>query len=257
MAPGRRGRASASRTPRPTRGSGCGTAASTRWCGRTWATSGPASSWPGRAGRPGRRRVRAAHPLRRRAGPARAFWGRPGTSSITQPPMYGHAVARWSAAAGLPLSERWWRGRRAGCASCCSAVGARRAGWWSCATRGSRGATTARAGTAVLDEPWTATGWWEAKGRLLGPIERTPGGAPLANPAFAVGSVGLLRAGGVERARAGRRHRRRRTSSAGPTSSPRRSTRGGTPSCGPGSTTARRRAPRAGCARTTRCCRSS
>jgi hypothetical protein len=38
---------------------------------------------------------------------------------------------------------------------------------------------------------WTPDAWYEAKGSLLRPIERSPGGAPLHNPAFAVGSVGF------------------------------------------------------------------
>jgi hypothetical protein len=40
-----------------------------------------------------------------------------------------------------------------------------------------------------LDEPWTAAGWRAHKGRLLASIVRTVTGAPLANPAFPVGSV--------------------------------------------------------------------
>jgi glycogen debranching enzyme len=43
----------------------------------------------------------------------------------------------------------------------------------------------------VLDGPWTVDSWRAAKGRLLEPIERTPGGAPVANHAFAIGSVGF------------------------------------------------------------------
>lgn len=38
----------------------------------------------------------------RRSESARGFWGRGGTSTITQPPMYGHAVSRL-AAAGVPV----------------------------------------------------------------------------------------------------------------------------------------------------------
>jgi hypothetical protein len=43
----------------------------------------------------------------------------------------------------------------------------------------------------ALAGPWTVAGWRAAKGRLLDTIERTPGGAPVDNPAFRVGSVGF------------------------------------------------------------------
>jgi hypothetical protein len=43
----------------------------------------------------------------------------------------------------------------------------------------------------VVDGPWSRDAWFDAKGTLLETIERSPTGAPLVNPAFAVGSVGF------------------------------------------------------------------
>jgi hypothetical protein len=122
--------------------------------------------------------------------PHAAFWGRDRTSSITQPPMYGHALAVLQrAGAHLPdeVVERAWAGlqfllerrRRSpgGLVELCHP-------WES-------GCDDSPRWDGVLDEPWTAARWYAAKGSLLRSIERSPGGAPLANPAFAVGSVGF------------------------------------------------------------------
>jgi hypothetical protein len=43
----------------------------------------------------------------------------------------------------------------------------------------------------ALATPWTPSRWFEAKGALLTSIERSLGGSPLANDAFAVGSAGF------------------------------------------------------------------
>jgi hypothetical protein len=122
--------------------------------------------------------------------PHSRFWGRHRTSSITQPPMYGHAL-RVVQEAGLPVPggvvERAQRGlefllrtrRRTpgGLVELCHP-------WES-------GCDDSPRWDAVLHAPWTVEGWREAKGHLLEPIERTDAGAPVHNPAFAVGSVGF------------------------------------------------------------------
>jgi hypothetical protein len=117
------------------------------------------------------------------------FWGRPATSSITQPPMYGHALAEMHRA-GVDLPD---------------ALLAR-------ATAGLRFLLDRRVRTGGLiavvhpwetgcdDSPrwdhWSPDGYErkqfkEEKGRLVATIERTEGGAPIDNPAFAPGSVGF------------------------------------------------------------------
>jgi hypothetical protein len=123
-------------------------------------------------------------------GPHDAFWGRTTTSSITQPPMYGHALAALHRRGyDLPeaLVERAWSGLR-----------------WLLRVRGrtpgglvelchpwESGCDDSPRWDAVLDGPWTAEGWYEAKGRFVATAARTASGAALHNPAFAVGSVGF------------------------------------------------------------------
>jgi hypothetical protein len=118
-----------------------------------------------------------------------ALWGRPRTSSITQPPMYGHALAVVSAmgAADDELVERATAGltfllqRRArsplGLVELCHP-------WES-------GCDDSPRWDGAVDGPWTAARWYDAKGTLVGSIERSPGGAPIRNPDFAIGSAGF------------------------------------------------------------------
>lgn len=114
---------------------------------------------------------------------AHDVWGRLGTSSITQPPLYGHAVAELTRR-GFDVPGR-------------------------VLDRATRGLAfllrrRARSGDGLVEvvHPWE-TGcddsprwdhwradpddrreWWVTKGALLATIERTAGGAPLRNPAF-------------------------------------------------------------------------
>ena len=122
--------------------------------------------------------------------PHMALWGRADASSITQPPMYGHAVAelaRLGAAPGGELVDRAERGLRF------------------LLERRRRSAS----GLVELCHPWesgcddsprwddvvaggrTPEAWFALKGDLVRRIERTNGGAPLHNSDFAVGSVGF------------------------------------------------------------------
>lgn len=122
--------------------------------------------------------------------PHAAFWGRPTTSSITQPPMYGHALAVLHAAgrslpealvvratAGLHFLLRRRRRSPAGLVELCHP-------WES-------GCDDSPRWDDVLAEPWTPERWYAAKGDLLATIQRSPDGSPLANDAFAIGSVGF------------------------------------------------------------------
>ncbi len=123
-------------------------------------------------------------------GAGAAFWGRTGSSSITQPPLYGHAVAelvrrritvpevvvdRAASGLGFLLAHR---------------------------------ARTVD-GLITVAHPWETgcddsprwDGWCpggyeparfrQVKGELLATVERAESGAPLANPAFAVASAGF------------------------------------------------------------------
>lgn len=133
------------------------------------------------------------------------FWGRSGTSSITQPPMYGHAIAEL---------------RRRGVAVPPALVEQARAGLAFLLRDRHRDEAS---GMITVVHPWetgaddsprwddTCPGgfdvarWKRVKGELLASVERTRGGAPVANPAFAVAPVGfnaLVAWNAVELARA-------------------------------------------------------
>lgn len=123
-------------------------------------------------------------------GPHAPFWGRPRWSSITQPPMYGHTVAEL-ARRGVDVPDE--------------TVDA--------AIRGLRFLLDHRRrladGLVTLCHPWESGAddsprwdhwcggahdrerWYAVKGELLGSIERSSGGAPIANPAFAVAPAGF------------------------------------------------------------------
>ena len=119
------------------------------------------------------------------------FWGRTGTSSITGPPMYGHALAELgrrgahvpdrlvaAAAAGLEfLLERRQRHVESGLVLLCHP-------WESGADNDPRWDDFCEGG-------FEEGRWFEAKGRLLGEIQRSAGGSPLANPKFAAASAGF------------------------------------------------------------------
>jgi len=119
------------------------------------------------------------------------FWGRPGTSSITQPPMFGHAIAelgRRGTAVPEELVDRAHRGLdfllhdRA---------------------RTDDGLVTVVHPweTGCDDSPrwddwcgptgWSAERWRAVKGELLTTVVRSTHGSPLANPAFAVAPAGF------------------------------------------------------------------
>jgi hypothetical protein len=117
------------------------------------------------------------------------FWGREGCSSLTQPPMYGHACAELArrgfdvpaevverSAAGLRfLLDR--RARVDGLVAACHPweTGADHSPRW---------------------DDWCPGGfdparWYDRKGELLASVERSAAGDPLANPAFVVAPAGF------------------------------------------------------------------
>lgn len=122
--------------------------------------------------------------------PHAAFWGRPDTSSITQPPMYGHALAVL-ARRGVPLPDELLHRATLGLRFLTD-VRRRSPGdlvelchpWES-------GCDDSPRWDGAVAHPWTPDGWFAAKGDLLAPIDRAAGGAPIANPAFPVGAVGF------------------------------------------------------------------
>jgi hypothetical protein len=120
--------------------------------------------------------------------PHESLWGRPVTSSITQPPVYGHTVAALGArGVDVPsdVVERAHRGLD-------FLIGGR---------------PRTEHGLIRVVHPWEtgcddsprwdhwgahdSTRWYAEKGRLVGTIERSASGAPLTNVDFDVGSVGF------------------------------------------------------------------
>lgn len=121
--------------------------------------------------------------------PHAEFWGRADTSSITQPPMYGHAIAVLSragqvddevverATAGLRFLLDRRRRSPGGLVELCHP-------WES-------GCDDSPRWDGVLHGGWTVDAWYGAKGALLRSIERSSTGAPLRNREFAIGSAGF------------------------------------------------------------------
>jgi hypothetical protein len=122
--------------------------------------------------------------------PHAGLWGRPDASSITQPPMYGHAAAaltRLGVAVDGELLERARLGLRflltrrrrtaAGLIELCHP-------WES-------GCDDSPRWDDAVPGGWSPAAWFALKGSLVGSIDRTRGGAPLHNPGFAVGSAGF------------------------------------------------------------------
>ena len=120
-----------------------------------------------------------------------SFWGRRGASSITQPPMFGHALAecaRRGVAVPEALAERARRGLTF------------------LLRRRSRHLAS---GLVLLAHPWesgaddsprwddlcpggfSSERWYERKGELVASIVRSTSGAPLANPLCLVASAGF------------------------------------------------------------------
>ena len=126
----------------------------------------------------------------RQPGFHRELWGSDLGSSLTQPPMYGHAVAALCRAEQAPPAR---------------VIEAAEAGLWFLLNDRRRDA----AGLVLLAHPWESGAdnsprwddfcpggfaenqWVDEKNRLVSTVERGPDGAALANPEFVVGSVGF------------------------------------------------------------------
>jgi hypothetical protein len=117
------------------------------------------------------------------------FWGRVGVSSITQPPMYGHAVAELHrvgievpeelvAAAGDALRHlARWRVRLG------DLIGVVHP--WE------TGCDDSPRWDEWVGGEWTRDAWYVAKGRLMESIERAPGWVPVGNPDFVAAPAGF------------------------------------------------------------------
>jgi hypothetical protein len=123
------------------------------------------------------------------------FWGRRGTSSITQPPMYGHAVAELTRL-GVPVPEATVRRARRGLAFLLDRQGT-----------GPDGSAGAGPGPVIVHpwesgcddsprwdgwstEPWSFEHWKVRKGELVEAL-RFDGGSPVGSDSFEVVSAGF------------------------------------------------------------------
>lgn len=121
---------------------------------------------------------------------AAGFWGRPSTSCITQPPMYGHAVAEL-AAAGVAVPSQVVDAAAAGLGFL---LGARRAG-------GAGGVRVVHPWeTGCDDSPrwdrwcagtWTPQSWRQAKGDLVAAVAGPGRRGPTHSPAMDVEPAGF------------------------------------------------------------------
>ena len=122
--------------------------------------------------------------------PHAAFWERRDASTITQPPLYGHAVAELTRLGMAPDDELVWRAQQG-------------------VEHLLRRRRRSPGGLVELCHPWESgcddsprwddvipagrspEAWYALKGELVTSIERAASGAPLHNPGFAIGSVGF------------------------------------------------------------------
>lgn len=123
-------------------------------------------------------------------GPHAELWGRPHTSSITQPPMYGHAVAELTRL-GLPMPEPVVDRAAAGLRFLLERRHRSPGGLVELCHPWESGCDDSPRWDSTVAEGWSPERWFAHKGELVGDIEVSATGAPLHNPRFPVGSVGF------------------------------------------------------------------
>ena len=116
------------------------------------------------------------------------FWGREGSSSITQPPMFGHAVA-CLARDGLDVPESVTERARAGLVHLLHTRPRRDDGLVPLLHPWESGADDDPRWDHFCPGGFEVDRWREQKGLLVGAIERTESGAPVRNPRFEVASM--------------------------------------------------------------------
>ena len=116
------------------------------------------------------------------------FWGRRGASSITQPPMYGHAAVEL-VARGVEVPEPVLDRASAGLRFLIDRRARSAGGLVELAHPWESGCDDSPRWDDLAGGPFDLPRWYERKGELVASIERGPDGEPLANPAAPVGSV--------------------------------------------------------------------
>ncbi|MEI2815131.1 MAG: hypothetical protein V9E99_01525 [Microthrixaceae bacterium] len=116
------------------------------------------------------------------------FWGRRGASSITQPPMYGHAVAEL-VRDGVEVPASLVAAARSGLAFLLDHRRRSAGGLIELAHPWESGADDSLRWDDLVPGTWSPDAWRAAKGAFVTSIERSPSGAPLGNPATPVGAA--------------------------------------------------------------------
>jgi hypothetical protein len=122
--------------------------------------------------------------------PHARFWGLARTSSITQPPMYGHALAEL-VRAGVEVPDELVRRATAGLRFLLASRRRSAEGLVRACHPWESGCDDSPRWDDWCGGTFDHRRWYDVKGELLAAIERSAGGAPLDNPAFAVAPAGF------------------------------------------------------------------
>jgi len=118
------------------------------------------------------------------------LWGRPGASSITQPPMYGHAIAEL-VARGFPVRDETIERAQRGLAFLVRDRQRSESGLIELVHPWESGADDSPRWDSMLSGQWTIDAWRAHKAHLVTTVEANADGSPIRNPEFRVASVGF------------------------------------------------------------------
>jgi len=118
------------------------------------------------------------------------LWGRRGASSITQPPMYGHAIAEL-VARGFPVRDETIDRAHRGLAFLMRERQRSESGLIELVHPWESGADDSPRWDSMLGEQWTIDAWRAHKAHLVTTVEANADGSPIRNPDFRVASVGF------------------------------------------------------------------
>ncbi len=126
----------------------------------------------------------------RKPGVAADLWGRDDASSITQPPMYGHAVAEL-VRRGVDVDEETVARAESGLRFLLFDRRRHSSGLVALCHPWESGADDSPRWDDYCPGGFSLESWRPIKNRLVGSIQRSPAGSPVANPAFECASAGF------------------------------------------------------------------
>jgi len=115
------------------------------------------------------------------------LWGRPGSSTVTQPPMYAH-TARYLADRAVAVPGELVDRMRAGLEFLWT-LRRRADGLVHIVHPWESGCDDAHRWNSFTESPWTREGWNRSRDRMMDGIRLSPYGSSVANPSFDVGSA--------------------------------------------------------------------